>query len=447
MLTWRTAAIAVICMTFLALPIPSASRSKGYITPDPPDGLEPAEILTEDEMREDFQFLWNAINVTYPWFSLKSINWNQVRRRYEGRLKTVDNADGFYQLMFELVNELKDAHSGLQNYGEPRLADVAGVTIDLFEGKPFVIKVKEGCEAARAGISPGWEIVSIDGSLPAEKMEALRPYLHALSSERAYRRMAVHRLLQGKGGTIAELKLRLPNGQEKTFSLRRGVASAPGPNLKTFSFQLTRQRYVDFGRHPSGLGYIWIRSFDGKDDVAKEFDVALDQLRETPGLILDIRDNEGGFGQPQIVSRLLKKRTLVAIQYVKTGPSEKDYKKDELHLEPGGTWQYTKGIALLVNEITGSAADLLACQLRSSGRVQIVGSTTHGNLSGVAAFAVLPCGLLVRITNGYVADAKNRIIEMNGNEPDIKVEPTINDFLNGRDPVLDKAVELITKAK
>jgi len=76
-----------------------------------------------------------------------------------------------------------------------------------------------------------------------------------------------------------------------------------------------------------------------------------------------------------------------------------------------------------------------------------VGTPTHGNLSGTAAFAVLPCGLTVRITNGYITDAKGRIIEVNGNEPDYRVEPTISDFLNRRDPVMEKAVELLLARK
>ena len=72
-----------------------------------------------------------------------------------------------------------------------------------------------------------------------------------------------------------------------------------------------------------------------------------------------------------------------------------------------------------------------------------IGSTTHGNLSGVAAFAVLPCGLVARISNGYICDAKDRPIEGQGNEPDVSVSPTIADVLNGKDPVLDKAVSLL----
>jgi len=208
---------------------------------------------------------------------------------------------------------------------------------------------------------------------------------------------------------------------------------------------LTRQRFVHFGRHPSGLGYIRIESFNDHDRVADEFDRALAALRDTPGLLLDIRDNPGGFGQPRIVGRLLRKRTLTAISYIKSGPRHSDLERSEEHLAPAGPWQYTRPIALLVNDVTGSAADLFTCELRSARRVVTVGTRTHGNLSGVARYLTLPCGLVVRISNGYVADAKDHPIEGAGNPPDIEVEPTVEDFLAARDPVLDKAIAAILK--
>jgi len=98
-----------------------------------------------------------------------------------------------------------------------------------------------------------------------------------------------------------------------------------------------------------------------------------------------------------------------------------------------------------VNDVTGSAADLFVTQLLSARRATIVGSTTHGNLSGTAAYAVLPCNLVVRISNGYVAEADGRPVEVNGNVPDVAVAPTIDDVLSGRDPVLDRAAELLSQ--
>ncbi len=422
-----------------------ARPAKAYVTDQPPAGITVAGNLSAEERRANFEALWSAIDTSYACFELKSIDWMEVGRRYRERLDQTANTEEFYRLMFQLVNELKDTHSWLQNYRMPALNYGTALSIDLFEGKPFVVAVRPGSDAATAGVKAGWEVQSVDGLTVVEKMEALRPYLHACSSERAYRREAGRSLLAGKSATAATVQLRAPGGAMQTVTLRREAGAANRPPDRAVAFQLTRQHFVHFGRHPSGLGYIRIESFNSHDEVADEFDRALDELRDAPGLILDIRDNQGGFGQPRIVGRLLRDRTLVSISHIKYGPGHNLLHKTEDYLDPAGEWQYTRPVALLINDVTGSASDLFACELRSAGRVVTVGTTTHGNLSGVAVFAVLPCGLVVRISNGFISDARKRPIEGNGNVPDVIVEPSVLDFLSGKDPVLDKAVDLILK--
>lgn len=426
-------------------PAEAPRPAKAYVTAQPPTGMTLAKNLSAQQRRENFDALWNAIDTAYACFKLKSIDWQEVGRRYRQQLDTTSSDDDFYALIFRLVNELKDTHSWLQGYKDLVLQDATDLSIDLFEERPFVVAVKPGSEAAVAGVTPGWEVLSVDGLTVAEKMEALSPHLHACSSERAYHREAGRRLLAGESGSMAAVTLRSPDGGTKTLALRR--ISGPGirPPARAAAFALTRQHFVHFGRHPSGLGYIQIESFNGREEIADEFDRALEALRDAPGLILDIRDNTGGFGQPRIVGRLLKKRTLASVSYIKNGPGHSDLDRRKGYLDPTGGWQYTRPVALLVNDVTGSASDLFACELRSARRVIAVGTTTHGNLSGVGTFAVLPCGLVVRISNGYISDARDRPIEGNGNIPDVTVAPTIQDFLNGRDPVLERAVGILMK--
>jgi serine/threonine protein kinase/C-terminal processing protease CtpA/Prc len=416
---------------------------KGYVTTDSaPVGLTPARVLSAQEQRENFDFLCKAIDETYASFELKSIDWGEVCRRYQERLDSAASADQFYRLLFQLVNELKDTHSWLQNYHPAFPTSGPGLTVALFEGKPFIVAVNGDSEAAGLGAKPGSEVLEVDGLSVEDKLKQLRLGLPACSSERAFRREACRHLLAGERDTKVNVKLRLPDGHAQTFALRR-TAGVSDPPRQLCAFDLKQERFVQFGHHPSGLGYIRITSFDGHEEVAQEFDQALEALRTAPGLILDIRDNPGGYGQERIVGRLLQRPTLGAINFIKNGPGHGDLKRRDDILEPTGPWQYSGPIALLVNDLTGSAADLFACYLRSAKRVVTVGSTTHGNLSGVAAFAALPCGLVVRISNGYICDAGGKPIEGNGNVPDVIVAPTISDFLAGRDPVLEKAVALV----
>jgi C-terminal processing protease CtpA/Prc len=313
---------------------------------------------------------------------------------------------------------------------------VEGVNIELFGGKPFIVK----------GDRAGSEVVEVDGMSPELKMETLRLYLRACSSERAYRREAARSLLAGKEPGNVEVKLRLSDGRTETVTWKRTAARWHGPLFGDLPLFLTKQRYVNFGRYPSGVGYIQIESFNVRKEVDDEFERALDSLRDTSALIVDIRNNLGGFGHPKIEGRFFRKRTRVGFSYVKNGARHTDFDRREVEIGPSGKWQYTRPVALLINDVTGSASDLFTTEVRAAPQVTVIGTTTHGNLSGVAAYAVLPCGLVVRISNGYISNAKDQPIEGNGNAPDMVIEPTIDDVLHHRDPVLDGAIQLLSKS-
>ena len=410
------------------------ANSTAHVTAERPAGLTPATNLSAEQRLQNFEALWSLIDANYAHFKLKSIDWAEVHRQYVSRLNLVKSDDGFYMLMFQLVNELKDTHSWLDNYSAPLPADVPDMPIDLFRGRPFVI----------AGARAGWEVISVDGMGPKDKMESLRPYLRGTSSTRAFQRQASRSLLAGKAGENVSITLRSSDGRIETESFVRSGSKRSTPVQPTARY-LTRQRFVHFGLHPSGAGYIKIESFNGREEITQEFDRALEALREAPALILDIRDNSGGFGHSEIAGRFVQERVRVGFTYVKNGPGHTDFARREQYLAPSGMWQYTRPVALLVNDVTGSASDLFATELRSAGRVITLGTTTHGNLSGVALYAVLPCKLVVRISNGYITDANDRPIEVNGNTPDIAIDVDIQDYLSGQDPVLERAVETVLK--
>ena len=407
--------------------------SRAYITEQPPKELVLARELSAKDRRENFEALWQLIDANYAHFALKSIDWNDVHKRFRARLETVTNDDDFYRLLFQLVNELRDTHSWLDNYKVEQPTGVREAPTDMFQGKPYVV----------GGDYAGWGILAVDGMTPQQKIEALRPVLKARSSERAFVRDAVRALLSGKVGEPVTVQLVSPAGKTETLTLTRNGSSRPHP--APAMMQITRQRTVHYAVLPSGIGYIQIESFNGRGEIDEEFSRALEAVRATPALVLDVRDNPGGFGHAAIVGRLLKGRTDFGISFRRNGPFHNDFSRLDMHADPSGPWQYTRPIALLVNDVTGSAADLFTLEVRRASHVTVIGSTTHGNLSGTAAYVVLPCGLVVRISNAFIADPKGRPVEVRGNEPDISVEPSVQDYLANRDPVLDRAVEVLSK--
>src|SRR5262245_33614776 len=127
--------------------------ARPYVTDQRPTGLTPASNLSPGERRENFEALWGIIDSSYAHFTLKAIDWNEIGRTYRGRLDAVRGDDDFYLLLYQLVNELKDTHSWLDNYRIPPLGNVAEMPIDMFHGKPFAV----------AGPKAGWEVLAVDG--------------------------------------------------------------------------------------------------------------------------------------------------------------------------------------------------------------------------------------------------------------------------------------------
>jgi C-terminal processing protease CtpA/Prc len=422
-----------------------ARIGKGVVLKDEPKDVGvPKMNLSKAERLENFDILAEALDKNYSFFVHKNINWLDFTTKYRKKVETAVTDEEFYLLIYEFVRELKDFHSWLCNYKKvPDLGDFSPqMHTRLIGGKLVVTEVLKDSEAYANGLWVGAVITGIDGMSVKEKIEKNRPLTRMYSSERGFLEQAYRQILNGKEGSTVGVKFIAPGGNSaKTVRLKR--LTSKKQETTEPNFPITKKKYIWDGVHPSSYGYIRILSFSGREEIADEFDVSLERLKNTPGLIIDVRENPGGFGtaQARIIGRLITSKTKVDIGYTKNGSGHEDFAMNQTYFEPAGNWQYTKPITLLTNAITGSACDLFVCRMVSTGRPIVVGAATHGNLTGRCVYVLLPCNLVVRISNGFICDASGRIIEENGNAPKIHVEPTIADVINGTDSVIERAVE------
>ena len=419
---------------------------KGYVTWGWPSEIpSPQEGLSQEERLENFDMLWQVADKYYSFFTHKAIDWNTIKSQHRPQAAVAASTREFYLVLHHLMKELKDTHSRLCNFKPSAYHYAAGVLIRRIGGRAVVIAVQQDSEAQQKGMRPGSVVLEVDGVSVAARIEAMREMLPGFSSERGFTATAYGRLLNGGEGSAVALKYLPPAGEEPvSVELTRGRVRTPRASA-SLPFRLTKGKHLSHGVHPSGFGYIRIPSFAGGAELADEFDQALGELRGTPGLIVDVRDNPGGTGrgQPRMVGRFLNGRTLTSIFYKKTGPGHDDFTKQESYIGPSGNWQYSRPVALLVNNGTGSAADLFACRMRAAEGVTTIGATTHGYLSGVSVYATLPCGLVARISAGCIADGEGTIIEANGSTPDVAVERSATDVIKRRDVILESAVQML----
>ena len=101
---------------------------------------------------------------------------------------------------------------------------------------------------------------------------------------------------------------------------------------------------------------------------------------------------------------------------------------------------------MLIDETAGSGGDLLPWMFRKLQMGTLIGRRTWGGLVGILGFPVLMDGGTITAPNLAIWDPQGGwVVENEGVPPDIDVEQTPADVIAGRDPQLDKAIEVALK--
>ena len=184
------------------------------------------------------------------------------------------------------------------------------------------------------------------------------------------------------------------------------------------------------------IGYIQLTRFSGES--TNEIQAALTDLMEQGAekLILDLRNNGGG---------LLDAAVDVADHFLDRGPvlyqqtqseAERTYESSDETLAPDIP------LVVLVNGGTASASEILAGALRDRGRAPLIGQRTFGKGSVQLVFD-LSDGSSVHVTSARWFTPDRHQLDQQGLEPDIAVEITQEAIDNGRDEILNRAIEYL----
>lgn len=189
------------------------------------------------------------------------------------------------------------------------------------------------------------------------------------------------------------------------------------------------------------VGYIRYPSFILPIEE-NELDFVVDRFQGLKGLIIDIRDNEGGdpeFGF-RLARRIAKKRTHIYTTKYKSGPERNDYTApSKAYIDVNDQPKFNLPIVLLTNRVTYSAGNFFTAMLRALPNVTVMGDTTGGG-GGVPLGWELPNGWHFNFSNSITYLPDGFIIE-DGIPPDVPLAITDEDKLAGKDTILEKAIE------
>ncbi len=275
-----------------------------------------------------------------------------------------------------------------------------GMVITMKDNRLYVVKTMKNSPAQRAGIQADDSFVSVSGKdITDMQIEELAD------------------LLRGYPDTKVTLTLLRPSEKrKKTYTLTREIIL-----INT----------VEYETLDSHIGYLKISSFSKQTE--KQLNEGLKQAKEdgVKGFVLDLRNNPGGLLTQSVkVSShfLFKGRMVVYTQ----GRGEDDYHeyrglyKDSLHQVP---------VAVLVNQYSASASEIVAGALRDSGKALIIGENSYGKGSVQTIFRLSDGSGLRLTTSKYYTPSGTDITE-HGIVPEIHI---INDIAGGEEvPATDK---------
>ncbi|MEX0600283.1 MAG: S41 family peptidase [Rhodothermales bacterium] len=254
-----------------------------------------------------------------------------------------------------------------------------GLNLDVRDGSIIVLSPIEGTSGYKQGVRTGDVITEIEGRSSDDL---------SLSDIRG--------LLRGEPGTVVELTIE-----------REGE---PQP----LHFVLTRERerlknvahdgYVDLA---SGIGYIKLDRFArGAEDEVRS---ALQDLRESGslnGLIIDLRDNPGGLLDAAVaISQIFVPQGSVIVSTRGRRPeTERVYRSKLPPVAPD------LPLAVLVNDLTASASEIVAGAFQDLDRAVIVGTTSFGK-GLVQIIKPLPYNTSLKLTTSKYYTPSGRSIQ------------------------------------
>jgi len=219
---------------------------------------------------------------------------------------------------------------------------------------------------------------------------------------------------------------------------QNGKAYSPLVVRKYFNqhLRLGGNNNMEYEILPGNIGYAYISTFKGGNWI-NDFDGILDYMKNTKGIILDVRNNDGGdsFTWDFFISRFTS-LPINEIFYMPDGTIG-----ESIVINPRGSYQYKNPVAILINGASVSAAELFPSLMKNISTVTTVGDTTAGG-GGSANTFTLPSNKRIQLATMYFKRFDGVLIEWNGVAPDILVPQTEEDINQGRDKQLERAIQL-----
>jgi carboxyl-terminal processing protease len=372
---------------------------------------------TPASQAEAFQPFWDTYRTIEQRYAGGTIDEKAlVRGAIKGMVDGLGDPYSAYLTPDQYQSGLQDLSGQFEGVGaEIGTKDAGGATNTCSTLGPtcllVVVSPIEGSPAEKAGLKPGDGILEVDGS-----------GLDGLTVDAARDRV------RGPKDTTVVLKIKRGTDSAFDVSIVRGV--------------IAQREVIDKVLAGGAVGYIRVTGFS--DNAARQFHTAVvaDVAAGRKEFIVDLRGNPGGYvtAARSIASEFLSSGPLFWEETADGTQTETDASDDPA--TTGAATDPAIHLVVLIDGGSASASEIVAGALHDRKRAMLVGQTSFGK-GTVQQWIELPNTGALKLTIAKWLTPDKTWIHHVGIVPDVVVTPPPN-AAPDQDPVLDKAVELVT---
>lgn len=390
--------------------------------------------LSPKDRMKVFEKVWKDVDEHYYDPEFGGVDWKEIHKRYLPRVKAAKDDQDFYATLDRMTGELHDAHTRFSSpeqwkHHEKHVGVSVGFRAGHVEGKVVVLDVLPDSNAARSGVQTGMIVTALDGQPISQRLAAAAKTVLPSSTERITKLRILSDVFAAPLETPFAATLQRTDGSTFDVNYARQI--------------LSNAPRVTAAKLASGFGYIRFDEF--QPSLVKDFKADLENLRSTPGLILDLRWNRGGVGSTleAMAGYFFDRRTLFERRMTRkeVSASEHDgHHTEEMQYFVGRKEAqiYSGPVVILVSAYSASATEVFDAGMQDTRRATLVGSPSCGCVLGITHERVMKGGGVLEISEILWFSPKGRKLEGEGVIPDKLAVPTIASLQKKQDAVLEE---------
>jgi C-terminal processing protease CtpA/Prc len=434
------------------------------------DLLEPEGAALDDFSEMDYLEAFDAMiammRQEYAFTELKGLDWDALNDEFRPRFESAaedNDADAYAFALRDFLWSIPDGHIG---FSQPPVLDQQfnidiatglGMSIrDTSDGRVLVVFLTPGGPAETMGIQRGAQIFSLNGEPIDDAVDQVVPWSSPFSTDHTRRLQQLRYVMRFPEVTDVVIEFQNPDGEPETATVTTEAEFESFSQSSFFAGTTGLELPVEFEIMENGYGYVAIYSFfDNELLTVQLWERMIEQLNANgiPGLVIDLRNNGGGFGflADQMAAHFFEEEMEIG-----TGAAW-DESLGEFYVDPNTTdkfypppadKQYHGKIAVIVGPNCSSACEFFAHDMTIQDRATIVGFYPTGGLGGGVKDFNMPDGVTVRFPVARPLDLEgNIIIEDVGVVPDVVVPVNEDTLFAEGDVLLDAAVEVLEGPK